>query len=262
MKMPDALPSRFNCHIATVACGQIVIPVQAEQSGSDRGLIRPMLDQLRRRYLGAQRHLVDGASQPRYRVAAAAASTSTATDPQQHKTDPYAPRASDQPGRCLRRPMKSPHGKGVYKRRSMANASMRAATAASIASPFTARQCEHLLHCSHSQTTSWPPPTDDDSRLKQHPRRSDRSASLLRQRCTAGNSSSLNQNSIPSQPLRSCEQRVSKEVAGRSVCDHPSRPCLRTLLRMTGRKSLSAAQHRPAKACSFARPSSISRICA
>jgi len=37
-----------------------------------------------------------------------------------HKTDPYAPRADDGPGvAAWRRRMKSPHGKGVYKRRAM-----------------------------------------------------------------------------------------------------------------------------------------------
>jgi transposase len=125
MKMPDGgFRPAYNCQIGTVACGQIVIAVQAEQSGSDRGLIRPMLDQLRRRYLGLpRRHLVDGGfnkNEDTEWAAAAGVNIYGAPIRNKHKTDPYAPRDGDRPGvAAWRRRMKSPHGKAVYKRRSM-----------------------------------------------------------------------------------------------------------------------------------------------
>src|SRR3546814_11190443 len=51
----------YNGQIGTVAGGQIVVDVAAMPTGSDRGLVRPMLDRLQRRYgRRPKRHLVDG----------------------------------------------------------------------------------------------------------------------------------------------------------------------------------------------------------
>jgi transposase len=125
MKMSDGgFRPAYNCQIGTVARGQIVIAVQAEQNGSDRGLIRPMLDQLRRRYRNLpRRHLVDGGFNKNEDTEWAAAAGVNIYGPptrNKHQTDPYAPRPGDRPGvAAWRRRMKSPHGKGVYKRRSM-----------------------------------------------------------------------------------------------------------------------------------------------
>ena len=62
MKMADGgFRPAYNCQVSTVGQGQIVVAVRTETTGSDRGLMRPMLDELRRRY-GRQpkRHLIDG----------------------------------------------------------------------------------------------------------------------------------------------------------------------------------------------------------
>ena len=125
MKMADGgFRPAYNCQVSSVAEGQIVIAVQAEQNGSDRGLIRPMLDQLQRRYARLpRRHLVDGGFNKNEDTEWAAAAGVNIYGPpthSKHKTDPYAPRHRDGPGvAAWRRRMNSPHGKGVYKRRGM-----------------------------------------------------------------------------------------------------------------------------------------------
>jgi transposase len=125
MKMADGgFRPAYNCQVGSVAEGQIVIAVQAERSGSDRGLIRPMLEQLRRRYGRLpRRHLVDGGFNKNEDTEWAAAAGVNIYGPpmhSKHNTDPYAPRRKDGPGvAAWRRRMKSPHGKGVYKRRGM-----------------------------------------------------------------------------------------------------------------------------------------------
>src|SRR3546814_3306261 len=93
-------------------------------TGSDRGLVRPMLDGLRQRYgRRPKRHLVDGGFCKNEDTEWAAGNGVRIYGPPgqtRHKTDPYAPRADDGPGvAAWRRRMKSPHGKGVYKRRAM-----------------------------------------------------------------------------------------------------------------------------------------------
>lgn len=125
MKMPDGgFRPAYNCQVGTVAGGQIVVDVAAVASGSDRGLIRPMLDRLLRRYgRRPQRHLVDGGFNKNADTEwAAAVGVKVYGPPGQtkHKTDPFAPRADDGRGvAAWRRRMKSPHGKSVYKRRAL-----------------------------------------------------------------------------------------------------------------------------------------------
>jgi hypothetical protein len=125
MKMPDGgFRPAYNCQVSTVAQGQIVVSVQAETTGSDRGLLRPMLDELQRRYhRRPKRHLVDGGFNKNDDTEWAATAGVKVYGPpmrSKHKTDPYAPRANDGPGvAAWRRRMKSPHGKGVFKRRGM-----------------------------------------------------------------------------------------------------------------------------------------------
>lgn len=124
MKMADGgFRPAYNCQIATVAQGQIVIDVEAATLGSDRGLMRPLLERLQRRYARApRRHLVDaGFAKNADTEWAAAAGVKVYGPPikTKHKTDPYAPRAQDGPGvAAWRRRMRSAHGKSVYKRRS------------------------------------------------------------------------------------------------------------------------------------------------
>ncbi len=123
MKMADGgFRPAYNCQLATVAEGQIVIGAEAVAVGSDRGLIRPMVEQIEHRHdRRPKRHLVDGgfnknddtewAWQQGVKVYGPAIKN-------KHNTDPYAPRTTDGPGvAAWRRRMKSPHGKAVYRRR-------------------------------------------------------------------------------------------------------------------------------------------------
>jgi transposase len=125
MKMADGgFRPAYNCQVGTVAEGQIVVAVQAETSGSDRGLLRPMVDEVERRFRRRpKRHLVDGGFNKNDDTEWAATRGVKVYGPpmrSKHKTDPYAPRRNDGPGvAAWRRRMKSPHGKGVCKRRGM-----------------------------------------------------------------------------------------------------------------------------------------------
>jgi transposase len=125
MKMPDGgyRPSH-NCQIATVADGQIVVGVDVDGSGSDHGLMRPMIEQIKRRHgRRPKRYLVDGGFNKNDDTEWAAEHGVRVYGPpvrSKHAGDPYAPRRDDGPGvAAWRRRMKSPHGKGVYKRRTM-----------------------------------------------------------------------------------------------------------------------------------------------
>ena len=126
MKMADGgFRPAYNCQIASVAGGQIVIATQAKTVGSDRGLIRPMVDEVQQRYgRWPKRHLVDGGFNKNEDTGWAAGHKVKVYGPpsrSKHKRDPYAPRADDGPGvAAWRARMKSPHGKAVYKRRARA----------------------------------------------------------------------------------------------------------------------------------------------
>lgn len=123
MKMADGgFRPAWNCQIGTVAAGQIVVDVAVVAVGSDRGQLRPMIERLDERYeRRPKRHLVDGGFCKNDDTEWAAGEGVKVYGPPgqtRHKTDPYAPRPDDGPGvAAWRRRMKSPHGKGVYKRR-------------------------------------------------------------------------------------------------------------------------------------------------
>jgi len=125
MKMADGgFRPAYNCQIATVAQGQIVIEVTPTTVGSDRGQLRPMIDRLAVRYgRRPKRHLVDGGFNKNEDTEWAAAHGVKVYGPPsrtKHDSDPYAPRHRDGPGvAAWRRRMKSAHGKSVYKRRVM-----------------------------------------------------------------------------------------------------------------------------------------------
>lgn len=125
MKMADGgYRPAYNCQLGTVAQGQIVVSVDVTATGSDRGLLRPMLDALKQRYgRRPKRHLVDGGFNKNDDIEWAAAAGVKVYGPptrSKHKSDPYAPRHDDGCGvAAWRRRMQSPHGKAVYKRRSM-----------------------------------------------------------------------------------------------------------------------------------------------
>ncbi len=123
MKMADGgFRPAYNCQVASVANGQIALAVRAETAGSDRGLLRVMIEQLEQHYQRRpKRHLVDGGFNKNDDTEWAAGVGVTVYGPPgktKHNTDPYAPRRDDGPGvAAWRRRMKSPHGKAVYKRR-------------------------------------------------------------------------------------------------------------------------------------------------
>jgi transposase len=125
MKMADGgYRPAYNCQLGTVAEGQIVVAVEATAIGSDRGLMPSMLTQIERRHgRRPKRYLVDGGFNKNDDTEWAAGVGVNVYGPpirSKHNTDPYAPRRDDGPGvAAWRRRMKSPHGKAVYKRRSM-----------------------------------------------------------------------------------------------------------------------------------------------
>src|SRR3546814_21047783 len=103
MKMADGgFRPAYNCQVATVAQGQIVVDVTVLACGSDRGLMRPMLERLEQRHgCRPRRHLVDGgfhknddtewAAEKGIRVYGPASTS-------KHGTDPYAPHRQDRHG--------------------------------------------------------------------------------------------------------------------------------------------------------------------
>jgi transposase len=125
MKMADGgYRPAYNCQLGTVAQGQIVVAVEATAIGSDRGLMPLMLNQIERRHgRRPRRYLVDGGFNKNDDTEWAAGVGVSVYGPpirSKHHTDPYTPRRNDGPGvAAWRKRMNSPHGKGVYKRRSM-----------------------------------------------------------------------------------------------------------------------------------------------
>jgi transposase len=125
MKMADGgFRPAYNCQISTAAAGQIVIAVDVDTTGSDRGLVRPMLDEIQRCYgRWPNRHLVDGGFNKNDDTEWAASIGVDIYGPpvnSKHKTDCYAPRSDDGLGvAAWRKRMDSPQGKDIYKRRSM-----------------------------------------------------------------------------------------------------------------------------------------------
>lgn len=125
MKMADGgYRPAYNCQIGTVAKGQIVVAVEGTAIGSDRGLMPAMLMQIERHHgRRPRRYLVDGGFNKNDDTEWAAGIGVNVYGPpirSKHNIDRYAPRRDDGPGvAAWRRRMQSPHGRAVYKRRSM-----------------------------------------------------------------------------------------------------------------------------------------------
>jgi transposase len=125
MKMADGgFRPAYNCQISTAAGGQIAIAVDVDTTGSDRGLVRPMLDELQRCYgRRPNRHLVDGGFNKNDDTEWAASIGVDIYGPpmnSKHKTNPYAPRSDDSAGvAAWRKRMDSPQGREIYKRRAL-----------------------------------------------------------------------------------------------------------------------------------------------
>jgi len=126
MKMADGgFRPAYNCQLSTVAGGQIVVVTDVKTVGSDRGLARPMLEEIKRRFgRSPKRYLIDGGFNKNEDTEWAAACGVKIYGPpsrSKHQRDPYQPRDNDGPGvASWRARMKSPHGKSVYKRRAQA----------------------------------------------------------------------------------------------------------------------------------------------
>jgi len=125
MKLADGgFRPAYNCQICAVGDGQVVVAVGVDTMGSDRGMVRPMLDELQRCYgRRPDRHLVDGGFNKNDDTEWAASIGVDIYGPpmnSKHKTDPYAPRSDDGPGvAAWRQRMNSPQGKEIYKRRAL-----------------------------------------------------------------------------------------------------------------------------------------------
>jgi transposase len=125
MKMADGgFRPGYNVQVASAAGEQIVVALAVSNSGSDRGLMRPMLEQLRARCGRLpKRHLVDGGFTSAQDIEWAQTGAVEVFCPpiqSKHGTDPYRPRRGDGPGiLAWRTRMESEAGKAQYKLRSI-----------------------------------------------------------------------------------------------------------------------------------------------
>ena len=125
MKMADGgFRPAYNVQVASTAGEQIVVAVEVCNSGSDRGLMRPMLERLRAR-MGhfPTRHLADGGFTSAQDIEWAHGEGIEVYCPptqSKHGTDPYRPRRGDGAGvLAWRARMASEAGKAQYKLRSI-----------------------------------------------------------------------------------------------------------------------------------------------
>jgi transposase len=123
MKMADGgFRPAYNVQVVSVAGEQIVVVVDPVNVGSDRGLIGPMLDQVRRRFGRLpERHLADGGFVSAADIESAHDENLAIYAPptkSKHGGDPYAPRRDDGAGvLAWRARMASEEGKEFYKTR-------------------------------------------------------------------------------------------------------------------------------------------------
>jgi transposase len=125
MKMADGgFRPGYNVQVASTAGEQIVVAVEVRNTGSDRGLMRPMLERLRA--LTGQfprRHLADGGFCSAEDIEWAHGERIEVYCPptqSKHGTDPYLPRRGDGAGvLAWRARMASEAGKAQYKPRSI-----------------------------------------------------------------------------------------------------------------------------------------------
>jgi hypothetical protein len=125
MKMADGgFRPAYNVQVASVAGEQIVVAVTVVNTGSDRGLLRPMLERLRER-IGhyPQRHLADGGFNSKADIEWAHSEEVAVYCPptqSKHGTDPYQPRRDDGAGvLAWRARMANEEGQAQYTRRAI-----------------------------------------------------------------------------------------------------------------------------------------------
>jgi transposase len=124
MKMADGgFRPAYNVQVASAAGEQIVVAVEVRNTGSDRGLLRPMLERLRALGRRPARHLADGGFCSAEDIEWAHQEGIDIYCPptqSKHGTDPYLPRRGDQAGvLAWRARMASDAGKAQYKPRSI-----------------------------------------------------------------------------------------------------------------------------------------------
>jgi transposase len=124
MKMADGgFRPAYNVQVASVAGEQIVVAVEPNNVGSDRGQIGPMLDEVQERGHLPERYLADGgfdAAKDIERAHEEKVAVYCPPTQSKHGTDPFAPRPNDGPGvLAWRQRMASEEGKKLYKTRSI-----------------------------------------------------------------------------------------------------------------------------------------------
>ncbi len=125
MKMADGgFRPAYNMQIVSVPKSQVIVAVDIDTSGSDRGLARPALERLSASGTTPADYLVDGGFTKNEDIEWAHHSGIKLWCPpaqSKHGTDPYAPRPDDKAGVAdWRRRMASEPGKILYKERSKA----------------------------------------------------------------------------------------------------------------------------------------------
>ncbi len=125
MKMADGgFRPAYNMQIVSAAGSQLIVAVAVETSGSDRGLARPALEQLREAGIVPKDYLVDGGFTKNEDIEWAHRNDIRLSCPpakSKHGTDPFLAREHDGPGVAdWRRRMASEAGKALYKERAKA----------------------------------------------------------------------------------------------------------------------------------------------
>ena len=125
MKMPDGgFRPAYNMQIVSDPASQVIVAVDVETSGSDRGLARPALEGLLAADVRPSDYLVDGGFTKNDDIEWAHANGTRLWCPpaqSKHGTDPYAPRKDDGPGVAdWRKRMPSEAGKVMYRERTKA----------------------------------------------------------------------------------------------------------------------------------------------
>jgi transposase len=125
MKLADGgFRPAYNMQIISAPRGQVIVAVDIDTTGSDRGLARPALERLDAAARRPSDFLVDGGFTKNDDIEWAHANGIRLWCPpvhSKHRTDPYAPRPDDQPGVAdWRRRMASEPGKALYQQRATA----------------------------------------------------------------------------------------------------------------------------------------------
>jgi transposase len=125
MKMPDGgFRPAYNMQLVSDPASQVIVAVDVETSGSDRGLARPALEALIAAGVQPSDYLVDGGFTKNDDIEWAHVNGTRLWCPpaqSKHGTDPYAPRKDDGPGVAdWRKRMPSEIGKVMYRERTKA----------------------------------------------------------------------------------------------------------------------------------------------